>query len=207
MSFFLEAKTATDSKTYSFAPQLPVGDNIRAVSVTASGATVVRFEEVDDAVVFAISGGTAGETAVVNVSVTTEGDDALGYTLYLPIIASTAQIAHTAREYVGFALRRFIGNGEEATSDEMVDGLERLSALVAEWRATGADIGAAFPIETDTVIYCPDWAVSALRYNLLVDCANLYEATVTQSEYMMAMRGKALVKNMNVPDERVAEYF
>ena len=57
------------------------------------------------------------------------------------------------------------------------------------------------------MIYCPDWAVSALRYNLLMDVYGLYGEQPTQMDVMKAMRGAALVKNMNVPDERSATYF
>jgi hypothetical protein len=207
MAVFLASKVAAEIVQRAYDVPVDKDDNAASVSFSSTGVTVTSSEFEDNKLLMTISGGTAGQTAAIVATVTTDEGRVLIETLYLPIIASASQIAQTAREYVGFALRRFIGNGEEATADEMFDGLERLSALVAEWRATGADIGAAFPIETDTVIYCPDWAVSALRYNLLVDCSNLYEATVTQSEYMMAMRGKALVKNMNVLDERVAEYF
>jgi hypothetical protein len=141
------------------------------------------------------------------LTVTTDKGRSLVETLYLPIIASAAQIAQTAREYVDFALRRVIGMGETASADELSDALDRLNALVAEMRGFGADIGAAFPIAAETVIYCPDYAVSALRSNLLIDCMGAYGEQPTALDVMNARRGMALVRNMTVPDERKAEYY
>jgi hypothetical protein len=79
--------------------------------------------------------------------------------------------------------------------------------MITEWRESGADIGAPFPLTADTIIYCPDYAASALRYNLLVDCASVYGQPVTQMEMMRAMRGLQLVKNRNLPEDRPDVYY
>ena len=128
-------------------------------------------------------------------------------TLYLPIVTSSAVIADSARTYCYFALRRIAVIGNIPDADELDDALERLNAMVASWRAQGADIGAAFPIEADTIIYCPDYAVEALRFNLMLDVASLYGQQVTQMDAMKAQRGLQLVKNMNVPEDRSATYY
>ena len=78
---------------------------------------------------------------------------------------------------------------------------------MARWREGGADIGAPFPLTADSVIYCPDWAVSALRYNLMVECADLYGAELTPFQYDAARRGLQLVKHKNLPTEREVEFF
>lgn len=207
MAIYWSAKTPTQVIRYNWLPDLVAGDTLASATVTATGATVDLSSLEQESVAVLVSGGTAGETASFAVSATTVEGETLTETIYLPIIASAAQIAHTAREYVTFALRRVIGNGETPSADEMTDALERLNAMVAEWRAQGADIGAAFPIVAETVIYCPDYAVPALRYNLLLDVASLYGEPVTQIEAMKARQGLSLVKNMNVPEERAATYF
>jgi hypothetical protein len=207
MAIYWSAKTPTQVIRYNWLPDLVAGDTLASATVTATGATVDLSSLEQESVAVLVSGGTAGQTASFAVSATTVEGETLTETIYLPIIASAAQIAHTAREYVTFALRRVIGNGETPSADEMTDALERLNAMVAEWRAQGADIGAAFPIVAETVIYCPDYAVPALRYNLLLDVASLYGEPVTQMEAMKARQGLSLVKNMNVPEERAATYF
>jgi hypothetical protein len=207
MAIYWSAKTPTQVIRYNWLPDLVAGDTLASAVITAIGATVDLSSLEQESVAVLVSGGTAGETASFAVSATTVEGETLTETIYLPIIASAAQIAHTAREYVTFALRRVIGNGETPSADEMTDALERLNAMVAEWRVRGADIGAAFPIVAETVIYCPDYAVSALRYNLLLDVASLYGEPVTQMEAMKARQGLSLVKNMNVPEERATTYF
>lgn len=207
MSYFVDAKTPNDTKLYSFVPDMAAGDNIRSFTMASPTLVFERQDEVDDAIVFAVSGGAAGTTAVITLTVTTEADDVLEYTIYLPIIASTTQIANTGLEYCSFALRRIIGNGEVPSADELADALERLNALVSLWRAQGADIGAVFPITASTVIYCPDYAATALRYNLLMDVASLYGEQVTQQEAVMARNGLALIQHRNLPDIRSVEYF
>jgi hypothetical protein len=207
MAIYWAAKTPTQVIRYNWLPDLAAGDTLASATVTPTGATVDISSFEQESVSVLVSGGTAGETASFAVSATTAEGETLTETIYLPIIASAAQIAHTAREYVTFALRRVIGNGETPSADEMTDALERLNAMVAEWRAQGADIGAAFPIVAETVIYCPDYAVPALRYNLLLDVASLYGEPVTQMEAMKARQGLSLVKNMNVPEDRAATYF
>lgn len=208
MAYFFEAKTANDAKTYTFAPDLPDGDDIESFSTVASGVTIAISEEIDgNNIQYRLSGGTAGQTGRLTVTVTTTGGDTLEYTVYIPIVASAAQIADTARSYIEFALRKITGIGETPDADELDDALERLNALVARWRAGGADIGAPFPLTAASVIYCPDWAVSALRYNLMVECADLYGAELTPFQYDAARRGLQLVKHKNLPTEREVEFF
>lgn len=207
MAEFLKAKAPADVVLYTYAPKIDAGDTLVSSTLTASGATIDAEEYGADEVSFYLSGGTAGATASVVVEVVTAEGTELSETLYIPIVANAAQIASTARDYVNFALRRIARNG--VTARELDDALERLSAIIARWREGGADIGAPFPLTANSVIYCPDWAVSALRYNLLVECAPLYGqgAQPTAMEYELARRGLQLVKHRNLPAEREAEYF
>jgi len=209
MALSLASKAPTDVVRYSWTPPVIGGDTVSSATLTVSSGGIVidSYGVEEDSVFFFASGGAVGGTAVIAASAVTNDGETLTETIYLPIIASTTQIAHTAREYATFALRRVIGNGETPSADEMTDAIERLNAMVAEWRVRGADIGAAFPIVADTVIYCPDYAVSALRYNLLMDVASLYGEQVTQQEAVMARNGLALIQHRNLPDIRTVEYF
>lgn len=207
MAAFLASKVAAEIVQRAYTVALDEDDNIASIATSPSGVTVISAEIEGDEVLLNLSGGTDGQTATIVLTVTTDKGRTLVETLYLPIIASASQIAQTAQEYCFFALRRIVGVGGVPSADELDDALERLSAMIASWRAQGADIGAAFPLQGSTVIYCPDYAVEALRFNLLLDVANLYAAPVTQMEAMKAARGLQLVKNMNQPVDRAATYF
>lgn len=207
MAAFLASKVATEVVQRAYTVPVDQDDNVAGVSTSATGVTVVSTEIEGDEVLMNLSGGTDGQTATIVLTVTTDKGRTLVETFYLPIIASAAQIADSASAYCYFALRRIVGVGNVPSADELSDALDRLNGMIAAWRAQGADIGAAFPIEADTVIYCPDYAVEGLRFNLLLDVASLYGVPVTQMEAMKAARGLQLIKNMNVPDERQATYF
>jgi len=207
MSYYVDPKTPNEVRVYSVPSELITGDGIASITVAASGVTVTDSEEVGDNVQLSVSGGSAASTGTITLTVTTDNAETLEFTVYVPVIATAAQIADTAAEYIGFALRRVVGIGNTATSDETADALERLNALVTMWRAGGAEIGATTPLVSGTVIYCPDYAASALRYNLLVDCAPLYGLEITQQEYMAANRGRQLVLHKNLPQERKVEFY
>ena len=207
MAIFFEAKRPADVRRYDYKPELAKGDGIASFTLTLSGAVDDASAHDGEVIEVFVSGGTAGQTASALVEIVTNDGEELSETIYIPIIASAAQIAQTAQEYCFFALRRIVGIGEVPSADELNDALERLSAMIASWRAQGADIGAPFPLEGESVIYCPDYAVEALRFNLLLDVASLYGVPVAQMEAMKAARGLQLVKNMNQPEDRAATYF
>ena len=204
---YFQSKTANETKVYTFTPDLGSTDGIASFTASGTGVTVGDTEHLVRDIIVSVSGGTAGQTASVLFVVTTENGEVLEQRVYIPIVASSAQIADTARDYVNFALRKITGNGEDPSASELSDALERLNAMVAEWRAGGADIGAAFPLVAGTVIYCPDWAVSALRYNLLIECAPLYGAEPSAIDYDRARRGLQLIKHKNLPDARKVEFY
>ena len=204
---YFQSKTANETKVYTFTPDLGSTDGIASFTASGTGVTVGDTEHLVRDIIVSVSGGTAGQTASVLFVVTTENGEVLEQRVYLPIVATAAQIADTARSYVNSALRKITGPRRAPSAVELDDALERLNAMVATWRAGGADIGAAFPLEAGTVIYCPDWAVQALRYNLLIDVAALYGAEPTALEYEQARRGLQLVKHKNLPDTRTADYY
>lgn len=203
MADFLDAKSPVETVERRWTPAVePL-----TVSQSASGVTVSSAEIDGGDVVFLLAGGTAGQTATITAAVATRDGETLVETLYVPVVAGPAQIAATARDFVSFALRKVTGPRRAPSDSEMDDALERLNALVARMRAGGADIGAPFPLLAESVVYCPDWAVSALRYNLLIDCVGLYGLEPTAYEYDAARRGMQLVKHKGLPAVREAEFF
>ena len=207
MAAYLDSKTASEVVRREWIVPVDDDDNPSSVALSATGVTVDSSAFEGNTLVLTLSAGTAGATASIVATVTTDKSRTLIETLYIPVVESEAQIADTARSYIQFALRKIAGIGETPDADELDDGLERLNALVARWREGGADIGAPFPLTADSVIYCPDWAVSALRYNLMVECADLYGAELTPFQYDAARRGLQLVKHKNLPTEREVEFF
>jgi hypothetical protein len=205
MADYLAAKGPTETVERLWTPA--TDDTIATIATTASGVTVASAAKDGDAIKFVLSGGTAGQTGVVTVTVTTEVGETLVDTLYVPVIASAAQVADTAREYVHFALRPVTGAGEVSDDSELDDALEILNALVAEMRAGGADIASPYPLVASSVIYCPDWAVSALRHNLRVQLLPTYGQEPSAMDYERARRGMQLVKHKNLPEVRESEYF
>lgn len=208
MAAILTAKAPTEVVERRWTVPVDADDSPASVSLTASGVTVDAYEFEGNELVLTLSGGTAAATGSIVATVTTDQGRTLVDTIYVPIIASASQIADTARSYAEFALRKIIGIGNTPEASELADALQRLEGIVAEWRAGGADIGATMPLEAETVIYCPDWAVSALRYNLLVACAPIYGDEPTPNEYGAARRGLQLVKHKCLPDTReLADFY
>lgn len=207
MAHFLAAKAPAEVVQRRWTVPVDSDDGALSVSTSASGVTVDEDSLEGDELVLTLSAGVAAATGEIVATVTTSRGRILEETLYIPIVASEAQIAGTARDYCYFALRKITGLGEDPDATELEDALERLSALVALWRAGGADIAAPFPLTANSVIYCPDWAVSALRYNLLVDCYSNYTAQPSPMDVMNARRGLAMVKHRNLPDARAAVYY
>lgn len=207
MAAYLDAKGPTETVERRWTPAVASDDAMGSVSTSASGITVSSATIEGDEVLFVLTGGTAAATGTITATVVTEGGETLVETLYVPIIASPAQIADTAREYIDFALRKITGPRRSPSANELDDGLEHLNAMIAEMRASNADVGAPFPLTADSVIYCPDWAVSAVRYNLRVRVMDLYGIEPSAMDFDRARRGMQLVKHKNLPADRVSEFY
>lgn len=207
MAAFLAAKGPTEVVERRWSVPVDADDGAESVSLSASGVTVDANELQGDELVLTLSAGVAAATGSIVATVTTSQGRTLVETLYIPIVASAAQIANTARSYCSFAMRKIVGMGNDPEATELDDALERLNAMLAKWREGGADIGAAFPITASTVIYCPDWAVDALRFNLRVACHDAFGAEITGYDMEQARRGLQLVKHNNLPADRAADYY
>lgn len=207
MADFLKPKTASEVVRREWEVPVDGDDSPSSVVATGTGITVDSSAFEGNTLVLTLSGGTAAATASILVTVTTDKSRTLIETLYVPVIDSPAQIADTARAYIQFALRKITGIGETPEAGELDDALERFNAMIAKWRAGGADIGAPFPLTADSVIYCPDWAVTGLRYGLMMECADLYSYQLTPMEFEHARRGLQMIKHKNLPDERKVEFY
>lgn len=186
---------------------VPVADGDHAASVALSASGVTASAELDrDEVVLTLSAGTAGATASVVVTVTTDDGNIHVETLYVPVVAPGGS-AITVQDIVSFALRKAVGLGETPDADQAADGLERLSDMLEEWRVTGADVGAPRPLELTTILYAPHSHVSAIKNNLIVRLADQYgPELITPGVATAAVRGLQLVKSSKQPIPET-EYF
>lgn len=207
MAAFLSAKVPAEVAERRWTVPVDSDDAPASVALSASGITVDANEFEGNELVLTLSAGTAAATGSIVATVTTDQGRTLVETLTIPIVESAAQIANTARDYCSFALRKIVGIGNDPEASELTDALERLNALVASWRAGGADIGAPFPLTASSVIYCPDYAVDALRFNLRVSCHDHYDAPITAYDADRARRGLQLVKHKNLPANREGAEF
>lgn len=204
------AKPPTAVMRYVWRPAVLGDDDLASHSLTVSsgGITVLESEIIGDEVAAFISGGTAGTTAVIAATAVTGNGEELVETIYLPIVTSAVTIGDTARDICTFALRKLVGNGVTPTASEMDDALERLNLMLSGWKYEGADIGAAFPLDANSVIYCPDYAVEGIKYNLIQQIAPLYSYELSEAEVVHARRGLQRIKQNMLPEERgSAEYI
>lgn len=206
MAIHLRAKTSAEVVERRWLAPVDSDDGASSVSAFASGVTVDSAALEGDTVVLVLSAGTTGETASITITVTTSQGRALIDTLYIPIIVSTAS-AMTARDIVTFALRKVVGIGETPDAEMAADGLERLADMLDTWRVSGADVGAPSPLLLGSVINCPPGFVSAIKSNLILRIADLYNLEVSPMVERDAMRGLQHIKTVNLSDDRKSAVY
>jgi hypothetical protein len=204
MALTLAAKAPAAVYRYSWEVPLADGDAIASYTLTATGCTIVTDSQDGTNVIILISGGTAGTTATIEALVTTGEGEEIPETIYLPIVASTA--GTTARDICEFALRKVYGKDETPEASAMTDAIERLDDMLRGWAVTGADVGATFPLAEATTIYCPPQFVSAIKANLLIQVADLYDVPITPVQVENARRGLQLVKASRLPTAEPVYY-
>lgn len=204
MALTWAAKAPGDVYRYTWTPPLADGDGLASYTASASGATIDSDEISGDSVVFYVSGGTAATTATFTLSAVSNQGETLTETIYLPIVASTA--GTTARDICEFALRKVYGKDETPEASAMTDAIERLDDMLRGWAVTGADVGATFPLAESTTIYCPPQFVSAIKANLLIQVADLYDVPITPVQVENARRGLQLVKASRLPTAEPVYY-
>lgn len=195
MAQHLEAKGAgeTVQRRYTLA-------GVKSVSLSASGVTASAKVEGDD-VVFTLSAGIAGTTGTITATMTNDDAETLVEVFYIPIVAPNAT-GMTVRDVCEFALRKVYGKDETPEASAMSDAVERLNDMLRAWSWTGADVGAAFPLVEASVIYCRPEFQSAIKANLILEIADLYDLPISIKTAQNAMRGMQLIKTANLPDDR-----
>lgn len=181
-------------------------DGIASVLLNGSGVTVDGYDIDGREVVITLSGGTAGSVGAITASATTDNGLTLVDTLYVPILATTATMAETGSSICAFALRKVSGIGETADAAEFEDALERLNDMLAMWRIDGLDIGVSLPLTASATLAIPDEYISAIKWNLTVNIAPLYEATLDAVTMGNAEQYRRLVANrlLNLGDLKIS---
>ena len=177
-------------------------DSLASIAVVAVNVThdADRIDGNDAYVT--LSAGTAGNSATVTITATTGQGLVHVETFYFDIVASTAQLGTTVRDVCLFALRKVAGIGDEPDADEMADAIERLSDMVALWSGQGAALGLDLPLAEADVLNVSDAHILALKYNLQVLLADLYDMELSPVTVAYARQGLAQIKNDMVPDNR-----
>lgn len=202
MALTWTAKDAGDVTRYVWTPVLDDGDSLSAFTASAAGATIDSISREDNGIVIVVSGGIVGQTATMSLSATTSQGETLTETIYLPIRATTNTLANTGRDIVAFALRKVTGGDMDA--EQLEDGMERLSDMLASWSRQGADIGVAWPVGENMAIVADDAVISAVKNNLILHLMDRYEFTPSPFVVEEARRGLQLVKASLLPDDRGA---
>lgn len=196
------SKTPSEVVERYWNPTLADGDSVDSFTALVTGATLDSSELTEDGVRLVISAGTLDATATAELTVTTSRGLVLAETFYLPIRSSDNAFAQTVGDVVAYALRPVVGVGETATASEQDDAIEVLGDMMAEWAASGAQVGMRLPPVASDVIYSLDSHISAIKSNLRVRVCDFYGVPVTASDARAAQRGIQRVKAAMLPDSR-----
>lgn len=209
MALTLSSKAPAAVLRYGWVPAIIDGDflDTSLLSVTSGSASIDSYGIDDDAVYFFLSGGAASETTIISATATTGDGETLRETLYVPIRETGFSITPTARDIADFALRKVVGNADLADAVELDDALERLTDMLAAWRAEGADLAVNLPIGANDVLYVPDWALSGIKACLTERLFDHYDLPIPRGVAMDARAGKQRVKAQFLPAERRGEEY
>lgn len=209
MALTFAAKPAGAVYRYTWSVPVADGDSVASATLTVSSgtATIVSYDFDGNDVSAFISGGTAGAYTVIAASAETNDGETIVETIYLPVITPDSQLANTGLDVVNFALRKVAGIGESPDADELEDGLERLSDMLAAWNDQGAGLGVPLPVASDTVLYVSDSALLAIKNNLILELADLYEFEPSPRVVQNAARGLQQIKMGNLPADRGAAVY
>jgi len=206
MAYHLAPKAPTAIVERRWTVPVDLDDGPASVVLAASGVTVDANSFEGDELVLTFSGGTAATSGYVTATVTTSQGRVHVETLYIPIVVSTA-VGTTARDICLFALRKVAGVGDEPDADELSDAMERLNDMLARWVGEGADTGATYPLAEATVLSLPNAYLSAIKANLLLECADLYANVPGAVDVRNARTGLQAIKQANLGKPDPVEYF
>lgn len=186
---------------YSWTPALADGDGLASYTVSASGATIDSEALDGEAVVLFVSGGTAATTATFTFTAVSDQGEEFSEKVYLPIVAPDAT-GMTVRDVCEFALRKVYGKDETPEASALSDARERLDDMLRAWGWTGADVGASFPLADASVLYVRPEFQQAIKANLILEIADLYDLPISIKTAQNALRGMQLIKSANLSDDR-----
>lgn len=186
---------------YSWTPALADGDGLASYTVSVSGATIDSQALDGDAVVLFVSGGTAATTAIFTFTAVSDQGEEFSEKVYLPIVAPDAT-GMTVRDVCEFALRKVYGKDETPEASALSDAMERLDDMLRAWGWTGADVGASFPLAEASVLYVRPEFQQAIKANLILEIADLYDLPISIKTAQNALRGMQLIKSANLSDDR-----
>lgn len=186
---------------YSWTPALADGDGLASYTVSVSGATIDSEAIDDNAVVLFVSGGTAATTATFTFTAVSDQGEEFSEKVYLPIVAPDAT-GMTVRDVCEFALRKVYGKDETPEASALSDARERLDDMLRAWGWTGADVGASFPLADASVLYVRPEFQQAIKANLILEIADLYDLPISIKTAQNALRGMQLIKSANLSDDR-----
>ncbi len=204
MALYLPAKPSGAVTRYVW----PIGSiDTASVTVTSGTAAVDSYETTDEGLAFIVSGGTTGAVTIFGATASFDGETFIE-TIYLPVIANTIALSPTGQDVAAYILRKVAGVGETADAAEVTDCLERVSAMLAVWKETGADIGVVLPLTTSAVFTCNDAFIDAIKTNGILAVSDLYEFTPSPFVIEQARRGLGVIKNALLNREPLkAEYY
>jgi len=202
------AKAPTEVVERRWAVPVGDGDGLSSFARSASGVAIDSYSTEGDDAVLVLSAGTDGTTASITLTATTSRGKTLVETFYLPIQVSTVAIGNTVRDVCDFALRKIVGNGVDPDDTELTDARERLTDMLAAWKAQGADVGVPLPLANGDTLDCPDEFVSAIKNNLILELADLYDGYVPSPRVVSnAMRGLQMVKSTLLSKDRAPAVY
>lgn len=210
MAVYFAAKAPGAIYGYTWGVPVADGDSVTGYSATVTSGTVSVDTSASDggSVLLVISGGAAGEVAVIAAEATTANGETLVETVYLPIRDAANLLGNTVYDVCAFALRKISGIGEQADADELTLAVEYLNDMLAEWRGCGADIGIAKLLASADALIVRDEFIAPIKNNLTVRLAEEFDRPLTPALVENARRGMQLIKNALLSrDVAQAEYY
>lgn len=176
MAITWTAKAPGDVREYTWTPK--AGESVASKTLTVSTGTATIASEIeDDNIVVTVTGGAADVVQVITASAVLNNGETITETIYLPVMAATVRLSQTGRDICSFAMRKLLGLNASADGVELTDAMLRLNGMLAAWATEGADIGVPLPLEASDTLYVEDAFIEAIRANLILRLAPLYEET------------------------------
>lgn len=206
MAIHWQAKAPSDVVERTWTPK--AGESVSSATLSVdTGTATIEYERRGENVVVTVTGGAADATQILTASAVLGNGETITETIYLPVLPSANEFTYTARDIVGFVLRKVTGNGSDPDATELSDALERLSDMLAAWKGQGADLGVVLPVTANTVLYISDAFASAVKHNLILEVADLYGYEPGPRVVMNARAGLQQIKTAKLPKEREGASF